>query len=43
MLAAVEFDDEALFETNKINDVGANGLLAAKFVSSDLALLETQP
>jgi len=36
MLPAVEFNDQSLFQANKISDVISNGLLPAKLVAVEL-------
>ncbi len=37
MLAAINFDDEALFKADKIDNVWTNRLLSAELVTSKLA------
>jgi hypothetical protein len=43
VLAAVEFDSQALFETNKIHDVNSDRLLATKFVGVETAITQCVP
>lgn len=43
MLAAIDFNDEAAFAADKINDVGTDWLLANKFASAEQAGSQTTP
>jgi len=43
MLSAVKFDHPARLHAGKVGDVGANGVLAAKFVSVQLARTQAAP
>jgi hypothetical protein len=43
MLAAVDLDDQTSWLTAKINDVGSDGHLAAKFQSSEAPIADTKP
>ena len=43
VLAAVYLDDEASFQANEINDVGANGSLTAELEAVDLTQAKVRP
>jgi hypothetical protein len=43
MLAAINFNDQAALQTNKINDVGTNGHLATESNTGDLPLAQMLP
>jgi hypothetical protein len=43
MLSAVNFNDQSLLQTDKINDAGSDGTLPAKFVPVKLAQTKMMP
>ena len=43
VLAAVEFDDQALFQANEIGDIVVEGRLSAELVTVDLTLPQLRP
>jgi hypothetical protein len=43
VLAAIDFDNEFLFSTAEIGEVGANRQLPGKLVSAEFAALEFKP
>ena len=43
VLAAVEFNDQVPFETNKIDNIDSDRLLAAKFVRVEAAIPKREP
>ena len=43
MLAAVDFNDQPIFETNEIHDVGTDGPLAPDFVAEQPAVTKHKP
>jgi hypothetical protein len=43
VLAAIHFDNQAMFATNKVHNERTNGFLADEFQSSDLACAQSLP
>ena len=43
MLAAINFNNHLLFQTNKVNDVNSDGMLSSKFEIFEVAIAEEIP